>query len=147
MILLDDHLTMLVLAGAIDRQEIDDAVIATTSLWYLRLVAAVTAPPSSIRGPGRLTRLLGGLPAQNREAALARILDPEPELVVVLHPMRFAAQMARLQREQHLNLLAAEMMAAAVHHGASILVASPNAGGPIERSARDLDIGYEIRRS
>lgn len=61
--------------------------------------------------------------------------------------MRFAAHMARLQREQHLNLLAAETMAAAVHHGASILVAAPNAGGPIERAARDLDIGYEIRRS
>ncbi len=138
---------MLVLAGALDRDEVDDAVIATTSLWYLRLVAAISAPPSTVRGPGRLSRLLNSLPAPDRQAALARVLDPDPALVEVLHPMRFAAHMARMQREHHLNLLAAEMVAAAVHHRASILVASPNAGGPIERAARDNSIVYEVRHS
>ncbi len=33
--------------------------------------------------------------------------------------------MARVQRERHLNLLAAETIGAAVHHGASIVVAAP----------------------
>lgn len=51
MILLDDHLTMLVIAGAIDREEIDDEAIATTSLWYLRLVAAVTPHQVTHAGP------------------------------------------------------------------------------------------------
>lgn len=50
--------------------------------------------------------------------------------------MRFAVEMARVQREQHLNLLAAETIGAAIHHEASILVAAPNAGGPIQQAAQ-----------
>lgn len=147
MILLDDHLTLLVLTGGVERAEIDDEVIATTSLWYLRLVAAVTAPPVAARGPGRLRRMLDTLPAPDRQTGLERILDPAPEVVDVLHPMRFAVQTARMQREHHLNILAAETLGAAVHHGASILVAVPNAGGPIERAAGEQNVGYDVLSS
>ena len=61
--------------------------------------------------------------------------------------MRFAVQMARVQRERHLNLLAAETVGAALHLGASILVAAPNAGGPIEQAAREENVPYTVRAS
>lgn len=59
--------------------------------------------------------------------------------------MHFVVEMARVQRERRVNLLAAETLGAAAHHGASILVASPNAGGPIEAAAEAEGIAYEVR--
>ena len=61
--------------------------------------------------------------------------------------MELAAETARMQREHRLNLLAAETLGAAIHHGASILVAVPNAGGPIRQAAEALGIRYEVRYS
>lgn len=139
------HLTLLVLAGGLARDEFDEQVV-TTSLWYLRLVAAVTAPTVPERGPGRLTRLLNALTERERDAAVGRLLDPA-EALEVLHPMRFAAEMARVQRERHVNLLTAETIGAAVHHGASIVVAAPNAGGPIEQAALVEGVSYTVRTS
>lgn len=146
MVIVDDHLSLLVLGGAVGERELTDDVV-TTSLWYLRLVAAVTAPPTPDRGPGRLTRLLDSLATPDRDAAVARILDPPRDVLEVLHPMHFAVEMAQAQREQRLNLLAAETIAAAVHHGASIVVAAPNRGGPIQHAARELGVSYEVRLS
>lgn len=146
MIIVDDHLTLLVVAGIVGNHEFGDDLV-TTSLWYLRLVSAITAPSIPGRGQGRLTRILGALPDADRDAAIARILSPPVDTVEVLHPMRFAAEMARAQREQQLNLLAAETVGAALHHGASIIVAAPNAGGPIERAAQYHGISYTARTS
>ncbi len=78
---------------------------------------------------------------------MARILDPPSDLIEVLHPMRFAVEMARMHRERKVNLLGAEMLGAAEHFGASILVVAPNAGGPIEQAANDEGIRYEVRRA
>lgn len=144
MVIVDDHLTLLVLAGVTPVAAFDDD-IATTSLWYLRLVSAATAPPSDAQGPGRLARTLASLP--DGEAALSRILHPQRTTLEVLHPMDFAVDTARMQRERRLNLLAAETLGAAAHHAASIEVAAPNAGGPIERAARVEGISYEVRLS
>ncbi|MBA2282872.1 MAG: hypothetical protein H0W25_16820 [Acidimicrobiia bacterium] len=144
MIVVDDHLALLVLAEALPVADLGDDV-ATTSLWYLRLVAAATGPPSDMHGPGRLGRVLGALP--DPAAALERILHPAPAMLTVLHPMEFAVEMARVQREQRLNLLAAETLGAALHHDGSILVAAPNAGGPIQVAATALRIAYTVRNS
>ncbi len=147
MILIDDHLTLLLLAGGLERAEFDEQDVATTSLWYLRLVAAVTAPPTPGKGAGRLRRVLDNLSPAEEQAAMARILEPDPTLVEVLHPRRFAADTARMQRDHRLNLLAAETLGAAVHYGATIVVAAPNAGGPIERAASQTNVVYRVRSS
>ncbi len=144
MVIVDDHLTLLVLAGVVSVADLDDD-IATTSLWYLRLVSAATTTPSVVQGPGRLARALASVP--DPEAALSRILHPPRTTLEVLHPMDFAVETARMQRERRLNLLAAETLGAAIHHGASIQVAAPNAGGPIEQAARTEGISYEARSS
>ena len=144
MVIVDDHLTLLVLAGVVSVADVDDD-IATTSLWYLRLVSAATTPPSDAQGPGRLARTLASLP--DPEAALSRILHPPRTTLEVLHPMDFAVETARMQRERRLNLLAAETLGAAIHHEAMIQVAAPNAGGPIEQAARAEGISYEARSS
>lgn len=146
MVLVDDHLTLLVVTGVLEPGQVGDDV-ATTSLWYLRLVAAATAPPRPVGGPGQLRRLLDEVPDRGRDAAMARILDPPSDLIEVLHPMRFAVEMARMHRERKVNLLGAEMLGAAEHCGASILVAAPNAGGPIEQAASEEGIRYEVRRA
>jgi hypothetical protein len=146
LVIVDDHLTLLVLAGDLALAEFDEPVV-TTSLWCLRLVAAVTAPTVHERGPGRLTRVLNAVPEREREAAVGRLLDPPRAVLEVLHPMRFAVEMARVQRERHLNLLGAETIGAAVHHNASIVVAAPNAGGPIERAALVEGVSYTVRTS
>jgi hypothetical protein len=143
-IVVDDHLTLLVLADVIPAADLGDEV-ATTSLWYLRLVSAATAPPAETHGPGRLGRILQSLP--DPAAALEQILRPPGTSLEVLHPMEFAVETARMQRERHLNLLAAETLGAAVHHHASVLVALPNAGGPIERAANEERVGYAVRSS
>jgi hypothetical protein len=143
-VIVDDHLTLLALAGVVPVIEFGDD-IATTSLWYLRLVSAATAPPAEIHGPGRLGRILRSVPAP--AGALDRILHPPRTTLQVLHPMEFAVEIARMQRERRLNLLAAETLGAAAHHGASILLAAPNAGGPIERAAREEGISYAVRTS
>jgi hypothetical protein len=144
LVIVDDHLTLLVLASVVSVADLDDD-IATTSLWYLRLVSAATAPPSDAQGPGRLARTLASLP--DPEAALSRILHPPRTTLEVLHPMGFAVETARMQRERRLNLLAAETLGAAIHHEATIHVAAPNAGGPIEQAARAEGISYEARSS
>jgi hypothetical protein len=143
-VIVDDHLTLLALAGVIPVIELGDD-IATTSLWYLRIIAAVTAPPTELHGPGRLGRILRSLPQP--ADALERILHPPRSTLQVLHPMEFAVETARMQRERRLNLLAAETLGAAAHHGASILVAAPNVGGPIEHAARAERIPYSARTS
>ncbi len=143
MVIVDDHLALLVLAG-VPVADLDDDV-ATTSLWYLRLVSAVTATPSVVQGPGRLARALASVP--DPEAALSRILHPARTTLVVLHPMDFAVETARIQRERRLNLLAAETLGAAIHHEATIQVAAPNAGGPIEQAARGEGISYAASSS
>lgn len=80
-------------------------------------------PPAEPHGPGRLGRILQSLP--EAAAALERILRPPRTALEVRHPMEFAVEMARLQRERRLNLLAAETLSGAAHHQASILVAAP----------------------
>jgi hypothetical protein len=143
-VIVDDHLTLLALANVIPVAEFGSD-LATTSLWYLRLVSAATAPPT-IHGPGRLGRILQSLPEP--AVALERILNPPWTTIQVLHPMAFAVKTARMQRERRLNLLAAETLGAAAHHEASILVAAPNVGGPIERAAAATeDITYVVRES
>jgi len=144
LVIFDDHLTLLALAGVMPVTEFGDD-IATTSLWYLRLVSAATAPPAAVHGPGRLGRILRSLPEP--ASALERILHPPRTTLQVLHPMEFAVETARMQRERSLNLLAAETVGAASHHGASVLVAAPNAGGPIERAANAEGISYAVRTS
>lgn len=141
MVIVDDHLTLLALADVISVAEFGSDV-ATTSLWYLRLVSAATATPT-VHGPGRLGRILQSLPEPTE--ALERILNPPWTTIQVLHRWRSPWRPRRMQRERRLNLLAAETLGAAAHHEASILVAAPNAGGPIERAAAAEDITYVVR--
>lgn len=144
MIVLDDHLALIVLAQVVPAVDVGED-LATTSLWYLRLVSAATTPPSGVHGPERLGRVLGAL--ADPDAALERILHPAPTTLTVLHPMEFTVETARVQREQRLNLLAAETLGAAIHHDGSIVVAAPNAGGPIQVAARALGVAYAVRSS
>lgn len=142
MVIIDDHLALLTLTGVVPVTALGDAV-STTSLWYLRLVSAATAPVGGIHELGRLGRILQSLP--DPDAALKQILHPPRTTLRVLHPMDFAVATARMQRKQRLNLLAAETLGAAAHHGAPVIVAAPNAGGPIEKAAAAEGIAYSVR--
>ena len=141
MIVVDDHLALARLAGVVTAADLGDDTVATTSLWYLRLVSAVTAP-TTVRGPGRLRRVLDGAP--DPAALLRGVLEPSRSTLVVLHPMEFALETARAQREHRLNLLQEETLGAAIHHGAGIRLAGPNAGGPLERAALQAGVDCQV---
>lgn len=139
-LIVDDHLALARVAAVIGPSELGDDEIVTTGLWYLRLVAATTAPGSD-RRPGRIRRALLALP--NPDQVQSDLLNPNARLLRVLHPMDSAVETATVQREQRLNVLLAETLGAALHHDARIAFASPNAGGPIEAAAKR--VGVEFR--
>jgi len=58
--------------------------------------------------------------------------------------MESAVETARVQREHRLNLLQAETLGAAIHHGAGIRLAGPNAGGPLELAARRAAVDCQL---
>ncbi|MDQ6909312.1 MAG: hypothetical protein M3Z84_00770 [Actinomycetota bacterium] len=144
MVIVDDHLALLVLADALNEQELGGRP-AITSLWYLRLVSAITRPVDGVSGPGSLRRLFEGIAEGAVEALRGRVLDPPRRVLEVLHLMDFAQEMAHVQRAHRVNLITAEAIGAAVHFNAPVTVAQPNAGGPLEATAADMGLDYRIR--
>lgn len=145
MVIVDDHLALLVLGDAVTDADLGGRP-ATTSLWYLRLVSAITTPPSGVVGPGRLKRLFEGIAEGDVAALRDRVLNPPRQALEVLHLVDFAQEMAHAQRELGLNLIAAETVGAARYFSAPFIVAEPNAGGPIQAKAADAGLDYRVHR-
>lgn len=118
MIVVDDHLALLALAGALP--ELDHpGPIATTHGFHFRLARAVADSARS----GTLSRRL-----QNAPTALERVVRPPANRLVVLDPRASEAEAVRVATDHAANLLLAELVGAAVHHGAAIRVTAANVG-------------------
>lgn len=119
MILVDDRLTLEVLAG---RRHLvgaaDDDTIATTWGFHYRLVRALT-------DTSRAGQLSSDLPAGQ---LLDAVLAPRPSDLQVLDPRTLTGPAAAAAVRHGLNLLAAELVAAAMHHRATIALSSANVG-------------------
>lgn len=116
MIVIDDRLSLDVLAGRPGHLA-GLGPIATTWGFHYRLVRALS-------DDARVGRLTKASTAALRRAAVS----PPPGLLVVLDPRPLTERAARMAIRYRLNLLAAELVAAAAHHSATVALAAANVG-------------------
>jgi hypothetical protein len=112
-IIVDDRLSLEALAG---RLAVPDQVATTWSFHY-RLVRALTDD----RRAGRLSISI-------TEEVLRAVVDPPVELLQVLDPRLVTEQAAQVAIRHGLNVLAAELVATAVHYRAGVHLSGPNVG-------------------
>lgn len=118
MIIVDDRLSLAALAGRRERFGAgDDEAVVTTWSFHYRLVRAL----ADERRVGRLT---AAAPAALR----ARVLTPPAADLVVLDPRPLTATAAEAAVRHGLNLLAAELIAAATVHRARVALSAANVG-------------------
>lgn len=119
MIIVDDRLTLDVLAGR--RAALGatpDDVVATTWSFHYRLVRALSDPT-------RTGRLSSGPPSAE---LIAAVVAPNPAELQVLDPRTVTSAAAAVAVRHGLNLLAAELVASAAHHGAAVALSAANVG-------------------
>lgn len=118
MIIVDDHLALLAIAGRLPDLGVDGPV-TTTWGFHFRLTRALLDPARH-----------GSLSRRNVDPAAAarRILHPPAHRLVVLDPRASVDEAVRVAIVHGANLLLAEILAAAVHHEASVRITEANAG-------------------
>jgi hypothetical protein len=110
-IIVDDRLALEALAGRLGTGD----QVATTWSFHYRLVRALAD-----------TRRTGRLSSASAEAALSLVVDPPVELLQVLDPRAVTQGAAQLATRHGLNVLAAELVASAVHYRADVHLSSAN---------------------
>jgi len=131
-IILDDRLSLEALAGRRERfGAAEDEAVATTWGFHYRLVRALA-------DPSRVGRLTAAAPVALRE----RVLAPPPTDLLVLDPRVLTGMAAEASARHGLNLLAAELVAAATKHRARIALSALNVGKawPAVFAAEGLDV-------
>lgn len=118
MVIVDDHLAVLAIAGAAPTG-LPDGPVATTYAFHFRLVRAVIDEIAD----GALSRRLA-----DPTKALDRVLRPPADRLLVLDPRVSTGEAGRVGASHHANLLLAELVAAARHHGAAVRVSEGNVG-------------------
>lgn len=113
--LVDDRALSEILRG---ERRIDGSVF-TTGLWYLRLCQAVLTTNSPVQGS--LSRPIAVLPPSVQQAAFAALMSL-PEDIGLLSLRELGPTMAELRSKYRLNLLSSEVLAAAKHLNASVLL-------------------------
>ncbi len=132
MVIVDDHLAILAVAGALPDLG-SGGPVATTYSFHYRMARAVSDSARS----GSLSRRVTDLPA-----ALARVLRPPAHRLVVLDP-RVSVEVAVNVALQHTaNLLLAELVGAAVHHRAAVRVTPPNQGRTWPRLMQQAGVDF-----
>lgn len=133
MIIVDDHLALLAIAGALPDLG-RPGPIATTYGFHFRLARAVADSART----GTLSRRLDNAPA-----SLQRVLRPPANRLVVLDPRASLGEAVRVGVEHGANLLLAELVGAAVHHRADVRVTPENEGRTwaAVMAAEDLSFG------
>jgi hypothetical protein len=117
-LLVDDHLALLALAGTFPEGSRAGPVM-TTWAFQFRLARAVA---DSARA-GSLSRALS-----DPSVALRRVLGPPADRLIVLDPRSSAEHSVRIAVEHGADLLLADLVGAALQHGAQVRVTPPNVG-------------------
>jgi hypothetical protein len=118
MVIVDDHLALLAIAGELRDLGIAGPVVTTWSFQF-RMARAVADSSRS----GSLSRRVADPTAASR-----RVLHPPAHRLVVLDPRSTIDDAIRVAVVHSANLLLAELVGAAVHHGAAIRVTRGNQG-------------------
>lgn len=116
MIVIDDRLCLDALAGRLGDLVDGDPVVTTWGFHY-RLVRALS-------DDARVGRLTTASAADLRRSAVA----PPPGVLQVLDPRPLTETAAKMAIGHRLNLLAAELVAAATYHSAGVALAAVNVG-------------------
>ncbi|HET6793692.1 MAG TPA: hypothetical protein VFH45_04585 [Acidimicrobiales bacterium] len=127
MIIVDDRLSLEALGGRLAMDEPP----ATTWTFHYRLLRA-------LHDGGRW----GSLSRTATQDALRVATEPPSSRLQVLDPRPFTGEAAVLAVRHGLNLLAAELMAAARHHRAGVHLSAPNIGRrwPEVMAAEGIDL-------
>lgn len=118
MVIVDDHLALLAVAGALPDLGLAGPVATTYSFQY-RMARAVSDSASS----GTLSRRL-----PDPSAARRRVLYPPAHRLVVLDPRASIEDAVQVAVAHRANLLLAELVGAALHHRAAVRVTPQNEG-------------------
>jgi len=117
-IIVDDHLALLAIVGALPALGHPGPIVTTYSFQF-RLARAVADSART----GTLSRRVVNAPA-----ALARVLRPPANRLVVLDPRTSLEEAVRVATKQAANLLLAELVGAAIRHEAAVRVTPANIG-------------------
>ncbi len=115
MIIVDDRLSLEVLAGR--RTFSASGPVATTWSFHYRLLRAL-AQEARLRA----------LTTADAKALRRLAADPPADRLTVLDPRQVTDRAAELARRHRLNLLAAELMASARIHRATVVLSTGNVG-------------------
>lgn len=116
MIVVDDYLTRTIVLG--EREEVPDGeTVATTWGFHYRLIRALTD-----------NRTSGALSWGDATEALLAVSRPERHGLAVVDPRLLTTTAASLAIEHRLNLLTAELVAAAQVHEAEVVLTERNVG-------------------
>jgi hypothetical protein len=117
-VIVDDHLSLLAIAGRLPDLMADGPVVTTWGFQF-RMARAVT---HSSRW-GSLSRRVA-----DPDVALRRYLRPPANRLIVLDPRVSADQSVRIAVAHRANLLLAELAGSAVHYGAAVRLTAANIG-------------------
>ena len=122
MIVCDEYSALAALTDKLP-QEFDQDQIAVTPTAYGRLLRGLHNPghPDQTT-PGQISQLVKHLPPDDQAA----LVDPDPQVAVVLDTRPFLNSVARISVEYGLSWMAAEMAAAAIHHRALLCYGRPD---------------------
>lgn len=132
MIVVDDHLAILAIAGALPDLGRTGPVV-TTYGFHFRLARAAADPGRS----GSLSRRVADTPAMAQ-----RILRPPAHRLVVLDPRASIEEALAAALRYSANLLLAELIGAAVHHRAAIRVTPANQGKAWPSVMREAGVDF-----
>ncbi|HEY5246457.1 MAG TPA: hypothetical protein VIJ60_12375 [Acidimicrobiales bacterium] len=134
MIIVDDHLALLALAGRLPDLPNTEGPVATTYAFQFRMVRALTDSTQSGTLSGRLA---------DPAAALRRATQPPAHRLVVLDPRASLGQAVDVATRHPANLLLAELIGAAQHHQAAVRLTPANVGKswPGVLAAEGIDFG------
>jgi hypothetical protein len=118
MVIVDDHLALLAVAGRALELGGSGPVVTTTAFQF-RLARAVADSTRT----GSLSRAL-----EDPAGALTRVLAPPAHRLVVLDPRSSMAAAVDVAIRHHANFLLAELAGAAIAHEAAIRVTTANVG-------------------
>lgn len=118
MVIVDDHLSLLAIAGRLPELMADGPVVTT---WAFQFRMARAVADSSRRGS--LSRRVA-----DPDRALRRYLLPPANRLIVLDPRVSAKESVRIAVEHRTNLLLAELAGAAIHHRAAVRLTTANIG-------------------
>jgi hypothetical protein len=139
-VVVDDRLLLAVLAG-IAPDEITLAAqsgeVFTTGSWYYRMARAISDPSTH----GVFSRAIEALPSA-RQARVLGAIDKLPDDIGLLSLRHLVPVIADFDAGSHLNLLAAEAVAAAYVLKARIIVTTD--APLIAKASEQLDIDYGV---